>query len=492
MISAPLSGVVRGDPLWRTLGLPALAGLLIAAALTAELLWARGLSLRWAAPMLRGEAPPLLMLMMVPLLGLAVLSVSLLRGWWPARDDAPIALLLVATQCVGFSLANIEPLKLCLLLVCAGWLADALMNNRPVRLYPPFLMAWLIILAFAFASVVNGLVSSLVAQYTIVAKFLMFFIVPNLIRSPATLLFALRLVVGLGVASSVLAIIQEALFYYFNLPLSLDDNATKYWFKDTPFGWMIRATAFHPTAQNLSHWLLMAFAILLLGPFTRLHRVLGCALIALGIFFTFTGNGLVVLALICFAAPIVHRPRFLIHYLASLSLVGLVTYQLGVMEWVYEKYLLPISGKSAEDRISLLQTGLEVIERHPLVGMGLNNFGRVSPQPVHNAYMQMITEIGLVPGVVLCLIFLFIMARLLIGVAHTRPGSLQQAGKGVLLAFVALLVHFMFEPFINSLVSWCVVGLAEAAALLLYMQSANKQAASDPPKSTTAALRTAP
>jgi hypothetical protein len=490
--TAHFSSVVRGDPLWRTLGLPLFIGFLIAAALTAELFWARGLSLRWAAPMLRGEAPPVLMLLLVPLLGLAVLSVSWMRGWWPTRANAPIALLLIATQCVGFSLANIEPLKICLLIVCAGWLADALMNNRPVRLYPPFLMAWLVMLAFAFASVVNGLVSSLVAQYTIAAKFLMFFIVPNLIRSPTTLLFALRLVVGLGIASSVLALMQEALFYFFNLPLSLDDNATKYWFKDTPLGWMIRATAFHPTAQNLSHWLLMAFAILLLGPFTLMHRLVGGALMVLGIFFTFTGNGLVVMALICFAAPIVHKPRFLIHYLAILSLVGLVTYQLGVMEWVYEKYLLPISGKSAEDRIGLLQMGLEVIERHPVVGMGLNNFGRVSPQPVHNAYMQMVTEIGVVPGVVLCLIFLFIVARLLIGVAHTRPGPLQQAGKGVLLAFLALLVHFMFEPFINSLVSWCVIGLAEATALLLYMRFAKDQPVNHPPYLSAAALRTAP
>lgn len=492
-MSSTLSGsVVRGDRWWRTLGLPLLAGLLIAVALTAELVWARGLSLRWAAPWLRGEAPPLLMLALVPVLSLVLLAVSWMRGWWPTREHAPIALLLVATQCVGFSYANIEPLKICLLVVCALWLVDALMNNRAVRLYPPFLMAWLLILAFAFASVVNGLVSSLVAQYTIAAKFLMFFIVPNLVRTPSQLLFALRLVVGLGVASSVLALVQESLFYFFNLPLSLEDNATKYWFKETPLGWMIRATAFHPTAQNLSHWLLMAFAILLLGPFKLTHRLLGGALMALGIFFTFTGNGLVVLALICFAAPIVHKPRLLLHYLGSLSLLALVAYQSGAMEWVYEKYLLPISGKSAEDRISLLQMGLEVIERHPLVGMGLNNFGRVSPQPVHNAYFQLITEIGIVPGVVLCLIFFFILARLVLGVVNTAPGPLQQAGKGMLLAFMALVVHFMFEPFINSLVSWCVIGLAEATALLLYLRRVRTEPISKLPEPLPVPMRTAP
>jgi hypothetical protein len=33
---------------------------------------------------------------------------------------------------------------------------------------------------------------------------------------------------------------------------------------------------------------------------------------------------------------------------------------------------------------------------------------------------------------------------------------------------MGLALHFMFEPFINSLVSWSIIGLAEAAALLLY------------------------
>ena len=93
----------------------------------------------------------------------------------------------------------------------------------------------------------------------------------------------------------------------------------------------------------------------------------------------------------------------------------------------------------------------------------------MSPQPVHNADLQMMTEIGIVPGVLLCLILLLIFVRLLIGIGRTPPGPLQQAGKGVTLALVGLTVHFMFEPFINSLVSWSMIGLAEATALLLYV-----------------------
>ena len=109
---------------------PALIGALIAAGIAAEAWWARGMSLQWVAPWLRGEAPPLLSLLAAMALGILVAGATLLRGWLPAREHVPIVLLFVATQLVGFNLANIEPLKIALLIVCAAWLADALVNNR--------------------------------------------------------------------------------------------------------------------------------------------------------------------------------------------------------------------------------------------------------------------------------------------------------------------------------------------------------------------------
>lgn len=447
--------------------IPAAIGLLVTAGLLADALWARGVSLRWAAPFLRGEAPPVLTIGASAILAGGLLAMTVARGWLPRREFALIALLFVPTQLVGFNVANIEPLKIALLIVSAFWLVDALGNHRTVRLYVPQLLIWLVILAFAVTSIVNGLLTSVIAQYSILAKFLMFFIVANIVRTPAQLLFAVRLLVGLGILSAILALIQVALHYFFDIALSLEDNATRYWFKETPLGWMIRATALHPTAQNLSHFLLMALALLMLGPFDPRTRLLGGLLMASGVFFTFTGNGLVVMAFLALAAPIVHRPQRTLHYLGAATLSFLVAFQTGALGWLYEHYLLPISGKSAEDRIGLLQTGLEVAERYPLLGIGLNNFGRMAPQPVHNAYMQMVTEIGIIPGIALCTILLLTLVRLLVGLSSTQDASMRQAGKGVFLALLGLSFHFLFEPFINSLVSWSIIGFAEAAALLL-------------------------
>ena len=448
--------------------LPALIGGLIATALILDAVWARSLSLKWAAPYLNGEAPPLLTILAAAVLAGMLLTATVIHRWFPPQEFALIALLFIPTQLVGFSYANIEPLKICLLITSGILLTSSLVNNRTIRLYPPFLMIWLLILIFSLLSIVNGQVTSLVSQYSIVAKFLMFFVVANVIRTPDQLLYAVRLLVALGVISAVAALAQEALYYFFKIPLSLDSNASKYWFKETPLGWMIRATGFHPTAQNLSHYLVIALALLMLGPFSKAARLMGGTVMALGVFFTFSGNALVVLAFIVFLVPIVQRPRFSLHYLSAVLLVFLLLYQSGLLEIIYQKYLLPISGKSAEDRVELLQTGLDVVARHPLVGIGLNNFGRLSPQPVHNAYMQLVTEIGVIPGALLLAIMLLIFVRMLIGLGRLPDGELKQSGKGILLAFIGLMFHFMFEPFINSLVSWSIIGLAEATALLLY------------------------
>ncbi len=452
--------------------IPVLLGAAIAGLLVAEVLWMRGLSLRWLAPRLGGVAPPVLVLLMI-VLGLATLFLATAgRSWLPDPGFRLIFLLLVPTQLVGFSLGNIEPLKICLLATVACWLIQSMAHNRSVRLYPPFLMMWLVILIFSTASIVNGLVTSMLSQYSILAKFLMFFIVANVVRTPSQLLYAVRLLVALGVMSAILAVVQEAIFYFLQIPLSLDDNASKYWFKETPIGWMIRATGFHPTSQNLSHFLLITCALLLVGPFSRRQRFWGGLVMGIGVFFTFSGNGLLVLGVVLFLVPIFRRPAITLHYLSIVLLLILLAYESGLLEFVYHKYLLPLSGKSAEDRIELLQLGLEVIGRHPVVGIGLNNFGRLSPQPVHNAYMQLITEIGVIPGVLLVLILALIFVRLLIGLRSMPPGPLLQSGKAVLLALTGLALHFMFEPFINSLVSWSIIGFAEATALLLY---ANKQ-----------------
>lgn len=454
--------------------IPLLVGLVVAVALVADVLWARGLSLKWLAPRLGGIAPPTILLLAIVLCVAALIISTYGRSWLPEPGFRLICLLFVPTQLVGFSLANIEPLKICLLATVGFWLVGSMAHNRRVRLYPPFLMMWLVILIFSTASIVNGQVTSMVSQYSILAKFLMFFIVANVVRTQTQFLYAVRLLVALGVMSAVAALAQEAIFYFFQVPLSLDDNASKYWFKETPLGWMIRATGFHPTSQNLSHFLLMAFAMLMVGPFSAAQRFWGALLMVMGVFFTFSGNGLVVLGVILFLVPIFRRPSKALHYLSMVLLMVLLAYETGLLELVYNKYLLPLSGKSAEDRIELLQLGFEVITQHPLVGIGLNNFGRLSPQPVHNAYMQLVTEIGVAPGVLLGLILALIYLRLLIGLRNLPAGPLLQSGKAVLLAFTGLLLHFMFEPFINSLVSWSIIGFAEATAFLLYPNSQNK------------------
>ena len=139
--------------------LPALIGVLIAVALVVDLVFGRSLAHRWITPFLRDDAPPIFSLAAIAMLCCALFAATVMRRWLPSGYFALIALLFIPTQLVGFNLANIEPLKICLLIVVGFWLTGSLGDHRKIRVYRPVLMLWLVILAFSLVSIVivNGL-----------------------------------------------------------------------------------------------------------------------------------------------------------------------------------------------------------------------------------------------------------------------------------------------------------------------------------------------
>lgn len=400
---------------------------------------------------------------------IALLTIVVLNGkkWFAHQYEICVMLIFIPTQFVGVNIANLEATKFGLLSVLYLWLLDTFANRRPIRLFMPIILIWLGILCFAIASILNGLVASIGSMYVIIAKLLMFLLVINILRNYNLLQLALKTLVYLAIFSAVAALIQEAIFYFLGIPISFNDNAAKEWFKGTPFGVFIRASAFHPTAQNLAHSLLLATTLILFGPYSTRFKTIALTLTSAAMFLTFSGNALIILVGVLAITPIVKAPHKTLHYLAIVLLVLLVCYETGAMHWIYEKFMLPIIGKSSEDRVSLLQLGIDIITRNPLIGIGLHNFGRVSPQPVHNAYFQLATEIGVIAGLLLIAMFLLILIRLVMaGLRQTDPVR-KSTLQGVALGFTALIIHFMFEPFIDSMVSWSFIGLAEATAMIM-------------------------
>ena len=110
---------------------------------------------------------------------------------------------------------------------------------------------------------------------------------------------------------------------------------------------------------------------------------------------------------------------------------------------------------SAYSRITMARTALAIIEDHPLVGVGLNNYTLVNPQydkttfvnqaVVHNAYLFIAAETGLA-GLTA---FLGFLAILLIQawriVNQATDDTAWVAGVGSFSAFSALAVHSMAD-----------------------------------------------
>ncbi|HWI13349.1 MAG TPA: O-antigen ligase family protein [Burkholderiales bacterium] len=446
---------------------PLLCGMAIAAAVAFDPLLTRSLVRRllggWSTDAVPGMLAAAWLVAAVAGTALAVRG----RDWFAERGPVYIVLLFVPTQFVGVSIGTLEPTKFGLLIVGYFITLELLARQRELRMSQPVAILWIAIVMCAVASVVNGLVTSIANLYSICAKVVMFTLVVNVVRDRRLLEFAIKLVIGLGLFSAVFALLQEAVFYFYKIPLTLDPNAPKYWFKETPFGTMIRASAFHPISQNLAHSLLIATAFVLFCPYRLRFKLLAFTLMASAMFFTFTGNAMIVLCGVLLIVPLVKFPHRALHYVAAVTVIGIALYEVGLFGWVYDKLLMPLSANSAQDRISLMQLGIEVLERDPWIGIGLNNFSRVSPQPVHNAFLQLASEIGLVGGVLLVALMVTVGARLATAVSRETDPRCKAMGKGVLVGYIALGAHFMFEPFINSMVSWAYIGLAEATAMVL-------------------------
>ncbi len=130
---------------------------------------------------------------------------------------------------------------------------------------------------------------------------------------------------------------------------------------------------------------------------------------------------------------------------------------------------------TAIGRIPHMQVALNVIRSNPLFGVGLNNYCEAAPAydntpqqimaqwraPAHNLYLFIISEIGLV-GMAWFMIFMFTVFRVLWPALKSSDPFIHAASLGVLLGFMAYLIHGQFDyaHWPQFTVVWFMLGLA--------------------------------
>jgi hypothetical protein len=141
--------------------------------------------------------------------------------------------------------------------------------------------------------------------------------------------------------------------------------------------------------------------------------------------------------------------------------------------------LLLLGGRGGEDassstleRVDCWAEALSMWREHPLVGVGLGQFGEYHYKTAHNAYLLALAELGL-PGMLLFGVIVYLSAKIPVmalryvgqrSAQGPMPGArLTQAwAMGLLAAFAGLAVGIFFLSFTYHYVLWIYFGLSGA------------------------------
>jgi O-antigen ligase len=169
------------------------------------------------------------------------------------------------------------------------------------------------------------------------------------------------------------------------------------------------------------------------------------------------------------------RYAALLALLASLIMVGLIFFGPNII-------LLRLTSNdqgSAQSRITLAQTALEIIKDHPLLGVGLNNYisamhqyGQIDlrnngPTLVHNVYLLITAETGLLGGAAFVLLLAFVLINCWRVFIKSKDDTISAISIGLFSGVIALAVHALsdYAIFADSRVKtqfWLLIAIVAA------------------------------
>ena len=401
------------------------------------------------------------------ILGFLAITLLLTRlDWLFARRDAIAVMALVAAVAfTGFNFGPADSSDFALVSVSCFWLMATFVEHRPIRTPIPLLCLLGGLVFFLLASSVHGQVTTIRTLHTLFTKMALLFLITNLVVTPALHRLAVKTLVGVALFSAVVGIGFQLLYLFKGIAITFDD-LPEFRFKDTPFGRMLRATALLPRSQLLGHLLIMGTSLTLFIPMALGKRIVCLIILCVGTAFTFSAGAFLSMGVILLLSVFVRRPARSLHYLAYICAISFVGYVSGGLEWVYKKLVVPVGGAGLSDRLEYTRVGLHAVERHPLLGGGLGNIGRLLDTLVHNTYLQMAADVGVMGGSLFTamIISLTVVSGLVVRFAATaREKNLL---KGVFLGMIGISVHFCVEPFYNNVGSWMYFGLVASTCMI--------------------------
>lgn len=410
--------------------------------------------------------PYLLSLTLIVLLLLGYFVVVNREGIFSKRYSIAIILLVLPGMFSGLNYSRLDPTDPAFLAMFIFWIMASLVEHRPFCTPLPITCLLLSLTAFLFASVINGLSTSIIMLHMFIEKVVFLFLITNIITTARLHRFAMKTFVAGALLSALVGIVSEFIYWQFGYPLTFDD-VKQFWFKETPFGKMLRVSAFLPTTQGLGHLSVLAMSIVLFMPISQTRKLLYLLVLGISVGLTFSVGAYLMMGLVLGLSVFIRRPERSLQYAASFLIIALLIYTSGMLKWIYKILIVPLGAESTTDRIEYIRVGLNTLNRYPIVGIGLKNINKVLHTPIHNAYLQMAAEIGIMGGLIFALMVFYLVIRSGLLASRLREPEQKNWVKGLSLGMFILSIHFLSEPFYDSVISWMYMGLV-ASAIVSY------------------------
>jgi O-antigen ligase len=229
--------------------------------------------------------------------------------------------------------------------------------------------------------------------------------------------------------------------------------------------------------------LAVAFAVNrhIAAPLRRLAAV-AAALCLIGILFSLSRGGLIgVAAALVLAVVVGGRWRGRVLVLCSMLAVLAVAYFAAFASLPAKERVLNIGGGGGTGRLDLWTVGLRMIEAHPLNGVGSGQFAASSvhyllrpgliesgafilskPKVAHNTYLNIVSELGVVGGVLFLAILIFSVVCTLLAVKRARVAGDERMEillRGLVVGIGGYLVTLMFISENYSKLFWVLLAL---------------------------------
>jgi hypothetical protein len=233
----------------------------------------------------------------------------------------------------------------------------------------------------------------------------------------------------------------------------------------------MRASGLCITAQHLSGFLSVAlpFAMWRATSTWRLTDLALAGLIGLGVLASWNFSAIVCIAIVGVLFPLMRWPRLVIQFLVLYLLFSVAAYFTGLSEYLWDELVADSgAGRGLSQRQTLNLIGLDKLDRSLLVGTGPQGFaeftGNFWHRPVHNVFLQVATEIGLLGLLALLTAIFYLIGKQVIAMVYGTVGQSVLA-RLAFLGLVANIILSMSEPVADHSNYWLFLGLFQAIAL---------------------------